>query len=556
MIESKKTDEINTRFAGDVDDKSHKGHPLCNYCELRFLDKDDLWRHLRREHNYCHFCDADGVNLFYGTIQELRNHFKAEHYLCEESDCSEEGMAIAFRTEIDMKAHKASVHSRGLSKLQARQTRTLDIDFSYGNRGRNDEHHRRGDQRRSRDTQREFDEINEREQHQQPVQASSIDTSNRDDFPALSLNNQPVMQLTGAMKNVKVYGTGRLHKNEENFPQLPSSGKSSSNNNNNHTRNNKVPSSSSLFKPSAPTPAQSQPGKSAKKSNNNSNNRPKESPAPFRDDFPALGPASGPQTFTARPTVKAAPKAKPQPSKATGSKDQKQKANKSTNQKKKSLFDDEEDEELGYPALTPVPVGFTVKRSNNIKYDSLIDNYATPLSMSSKIQTISRNDEIAPRDEQKKSAPNLSSADNFPSLNGESSFSSESAKWVIGPNQQQQPARKTEALKPKVKEKIQQNRKSNNKLKVQQFTYTPIANSAARNEALDKTVEKVVNNNEMLQEFKNVSKMFMRGDYFAQSYYETCQHILSERFEDVFPELLVLLPSIEKQQVGFEIGFV
>lgn len=53
------------RRRGDPDNTSHKGHPLCEYCELRFLDKDELFRHLRREHYYCHFCDADGINLFY-----------------------------------------------------------------------------------------------------------------------------------------------------------------------------------------------------------------------------------------------------------------------------------------------------------------------------------------------------------------------------------------------------------------------------------------------------------------------------------------------------------
>lgn len=52
-------------FSGDVDDTSHRGHPICEYCDLRFLDKDELFRHLRREHYFCHFCDADGNNLFY-----------------------------------------------------------------------------------------------------------------------------------------------------------------------------------------------------------------------------------------------------------------------------------------------------------------------------------------------------------------------------------------------------------------------------------------------------------------------------------------------------------
>lgn len=54
------------RRVGDPDNKSHKGHPRCDYCELRYLDKDELFRHLRREHYFCHLCDADGKNLYYG----------------------------------------------------------------------------------------------------------------------------------------------------------------------------------------------------------------------------------------------------------------------------------------------------------------------------------------------------------------------------------------------------------------------------------------------------------------------------------------------------------
>lgn len=61
------------RRVGDLDNKSHRGHPRCDYCELRYLDKDELFRHLRREHYFCHLCDADGKNLYYGyaTVSQI-----------------------------------------------------------------------------------------------------------------------------------------------------------------------------------------------------------------------------------------------------------------------------------------------------------------------------------------------------------------------------------------------------------------------------------------------------------------------------------------------------
>lgn len=56
------------RVKGDADNKSHRGHPLCEYCNCRYLDRDELFRHLRREHYFCHFCDADGYNDFYKFV--------------------------------------------------------------------------------------------------------------------------------------------------------------------------------------------------------------------------------------------------------------------------------------------------------------------------------------------------------------------------------------------------------------------------------------------------------------------------------------------------------
>lgn len=53
-----------------------------------------------------------------------------------------------------------------------------------------------------------------------------------------------------------------------------------------------------------------------------------------------------------------------------------------------------------------------------------------------------------------------------------------------------------------------------------------------------------------VDEFRNISKMFRSGASNARAYYEHCEIVLGERFESIFPELLVLLPDISKQQVG------
>ncbi|XP_030704261.1 E3 ubiquitin-protein ligase ZNF598 isoform X2 [Globicephala melas] len=117
------------RMQGDPDDTSHRGHPLCKFCDERYLDNDELLKHLRRDHYFCHFCDSDGAQDYYSDYAYLREHFREKHFLCEEGRCSTEQFTHAFRTEIDLKAHKMACHSR--SRAEARQNRQIDLQFSY-----------------------------------------------------------------------------------------------------------------------------------------------------------------------------------------------------------------------------------------------------------------------------------------------------------------------------------------------------------------------------------------------------------------------------------------
>ncbi|XP_019719972.1 E3 ubiquitin-protein ligase ZNF598 [Hippocampus comes] len=120
------------RAHGDPDDTSHRGHPLCKFCDDRYLDNDELLKHLRKDHYFCHFCDADGSQEYYSDYQYLSEHFRECHYLCEEGLCATEQFTHAFRTEIDYKAHKASAHSK--SRAEARQNRHIDLQFNLAPR--------------------------------------------------------------------------------------------------------------------------------------------------------------------------------------------------------------------------------------------------------------------------------------------------------------------------------------------------------------------------------------------------------------------------------------
>lgn len=55
-----------------------------------------------------------------------------------------------------------------------------------------------------------------------------------------------------------------------------------------------------------------------------------------------------------------------------------------------------------------------------------------------------------------------------------------------------------------------------------------------------------------LTEFRTVSQLFRDGSCNANAYYGHCESVLGDRFEAIFPELLALLPDIQKQQVNLK----
>ena len=122
---------VRHRREGDPDNSSYKGHPLCKFCDDRFLDNDTLHTHLRKVHFWCHICESEGKQDYYCNYLLLRNHFKLEHYLCEEGACQHEKYTSVFRNKLDIQAHRAKAHSGSVSKAEAKQMRQLEVGFTY-----------------------------------------------------------------------------------------------------------------------------------------------------------------------------------------------------------------------------------------------------------------------------------------------------------------------------------------------------------------------------------------------------------------------------------------
>ena len=126
-----KEDLVRHRKEGDMDDRSHRGHPLCQFCDERYLDNDELLAHLRKHHFWCHICEKDGKQDYYANYDDLRRHFKRNHFLCEDGECLHEKFTSVFRLKVDFQAHVAQKHSNKLTKAEARQMRQLDINITF-----------------------------------------------------------------------------------------------------------------------------------------------------------------------------------------------------------------------------------------------------------------------------------------------------------------------------------------------------------------------------------------------------------------------------------------
>ncbi|GFS19655.1 E3 ubiquitin-protein ligase ZNF598 [Elysia marginata] len=261
------------RRVGDADDKSYKGHPLCEFCDTRYFDKDELMKHLRKDHFFCHFCDQQGSNAYYDQYEDLMQHFKGSHYLCTEGECGNSSTRFthAFVSEIDLKAHKASAHGKNLTKAQSREARTLEVEFQLPPRRRGGDYnsdYRSGQGQRGGDKHKGRRDYNNREDAdmQQAIEASKKTFANEAnetrppvaervpdpvrDFP--SLNGAAPVAPTNMVSSIP---SGPAKSPEEDFPSLSSCIKGSSSGSRKTTTAPSKAYSSIMNPPPRPAPA-------------------------------------------------------------------------------------------------------------------------------------------------------------------------------------------------------------------------------------------------------------------------------------------------------------
>lgn len=65
-------------------------------------------------HLHCSVCPFELRFRFYQDYSKLEKHFKASHFICEDSGCKSKGF-IVFATLVELETHKLKVHTNGLN---------------------------------------------------------------------------------------------------------------------------------------------------------------------------------------------------------------------------------------------------------------------------------------------------------------------------------------------------------------------------------------------------------------------------------------------------------
>ncbi|EIE25131.1 hypothetical protein COCSUDRAFT_46598 [Coccomyxa subellipsoidea C-169] len=119
-------------LTGPMAESGFKGHPQCRFCRKRFYGDNELFVHMQSAHEQCFLCRRARPDryVYYKDYNELEEHFRHEHYLCEDSTCLEKKFVV-FTSEQEIKQHVAREHGGHMSRAEKRQALTIPINFQY-----------------------------------------------------------------------------------------------------------------------------------------------------------------------------------------------------------------------------------------------------------------------------------------------------------------------------------------------------------------------------------------------------------------------------------------
>lgn len=124
------------RHKSKGDEEGFNGHPPCQFCSgKRFYSDDELFVHMRQNHEKCHVCERINPSQpqYFKNYDTLSKHFRDEHYVCNVQSCLDQKFVV-FMDEFDLKAHMIKEHQN----LFGGDKNLLSIgNIGYGNTRRN-----------------------------------------------------------------------------------------------------------------------------------------------------------------------------------------------------------------------------------------------------------------------------------------------------------------------------------------------------------------------------------------------------------------------------------
>jgi len=103
-------------------------HPPCRFCSTSFVDRDDLYTHMKLSHFTCHVCEGQGIfHEYFASASQLMAHLHSEHHACEEPDCA--ACLVAYATREGLHRHNLEVHSGRMPRWDASRARPMQLDL-------------------------------------------------------------------------------------------------------------------------------------------------------------------------------------------------------------------------------------------------------------------------------------------------------------------------------------------------------------------------------------------------------------------------------------------
>ncbi|VEL26225.1 unnamed protein product [Protopolystoma xenopodis] len=89
------------------------GHPLCDFCDSRFYEYEDLVEHVHSIHFTCEVCHGAGQLEVFRDRDELNRHYTTYHFTCQE--CQDAGTMVVFSTLNQLGMHRLQEHPNSVA---------------------------------------------------------------------------------------------------------------------------------------------------------------------------------------------------------------------------------------------------------------------------------------------------------------------------------------------------------------------------------------------------------------------------------------------------------